>query len=161
MPTYITRNIQEYHTEFYRCPANPEGFEFQCMFSCGNFFKTKSACISHMKKCCSDEDMEYGNDIEVSEGVSVYDMHRNQAAKSTTVKNYILTNQLESLSNLTPNEIKERIQRKLIENGFSTEAFYMNTEVFLIYKFFFEVSDDENTEFKNYCSEQLCSRIFV
>ena len=160
MPNYITRNLQEYPTEFYRSPANPEGFEFQCMFSCGNFFKTKSACISHMKKCCSDEDMEYGNDVEVFNGLTIYDIHRNQAAKSSTIKNYILTNELESLSNLTPNTIRENIQSKLVENGFDEEDFYINTTRFLIYKFFFEVSDDEIADFKNYYVEGVISHIF-
>jgi hypothetical protein len=155
MPTYITRNIQGYPVEFYRSPANPEGFEFQCMFSCANFFRTKSECISHMKECCSDEDIEYGNDVEVSDGISVHDMHRNQAAQSNTIKNYILTNELESIASLTPIAIRDRINQKLVENGFLTEGFYMNKASFLIYKFFFEVSDYEKNKFIKYCFEEL------
>lgn len=143
MPTYITRNIQDYPTEFYRCPANPEGFEFQCMFSCANFFKTNAECISHMKKCCNDEDIEYGDDVELK----VNDMHRNHVAKSNTIKYYILTNELQSFSHLTPMSIRERIQEKLTENGFVMETFYMNTTSFSIYKFFVEISEDEKNEF--------------
>ena len=95
MPTYITRNIHEYPTEFFRCPANPEGFEFTCIF-CQNFFKTKSACISHMKKCCSDEGMEYDDDLEVHDGVTINDYHRNDLAKASTIKNYINFRRFES-----------------------------------------------------------------
>ena len=120
MPTYISRNIQDYPTEFYRCPANPEGFEFTCIF-CANFYKTKSACISHMKKCCNDEGMDYDDELEVEGGGTVYDYHRNHAAKSTAIKNFIKNNDLASLSNLASSQIIERIQTRLIENGFNSE----------------------------------------
>jgi len=104
-----------------------------------------------MKKCCNDEDIEYGVDVELK----VNDMHRNHVAKSNTIKHYILTNELQSFSHLTPMSIRERIQEKLTENGFVMETFYMNTTSFSIYKFFVEISEDEKNEFLNYCRTQL------
>jgi len=146
MPTYITRNHQEYPTEFYRCPANPEGFEFNCIF-CANFYKTKSACVSHMKKCCSDDD------LEITGGDTVNDYHRNHTATSTTIKNYINTHNLSSLSDY--NQIIEDIQTKLTENGFNNTDFYLYTTSFSIYKFFFIASNEEKLEFRRRCIEQL------
>jgi hypothetical protein len=108
-----------------------------------------------MKKCCSDEDIEYGSDAEVSEDLTVNDMNRNHDALSNTIKHYILTNELQSVSQLTPVTIREIIQEKLTENGFCMETFYMNTTSFSIYKFFFEISEDEKNEFINYCITQL------
>jgi hypothetical protein len=158
MPTYITRNLQEYPTEFYRCPANPDGFEFTCIF-CANFYKTKSACISHMKKCCSDGDMEYDDELEIEGGNTVYDYHRNHAAKSTTIKNYIKNNDLSSLSNLTSNQILEGIKTRLIENGFVSEEFYVYTTSFAIYKFFFIAPEEEMSEFRRICNERILNHI--
>jgi hypothetical protein len=154
MPVYITRNQQEYPTEFYRCTANPQGFEFTCIF-CANFYKTKSACVSHMKTCCYNEGIEYNDDLEIGWGGTVYDYHRNHAAKSTTIKNYINTNTLSSLSNLTTNQIIENIQTTLIENGFNDNDSYLYTTSFLIYKFFFIVSEEDKSEFCKRCIEQL------
>jgi len=154
MPTYITRTIQEYPTEFYRCPANPEGFEFTCIF-CMNFYKTKSACISHMEKCCRDEDTEYDRELEVEEGVTVYDYQSNHAVKSSTIKHYITTNELVSLSELPSTHIIERIQARLIENGFNGEEFYLYNASFLIYKFFFVASEEEKATFRRMCAERI------
>ena len=50
--------------------------------------------------------------------------------------NYINTNTLSSLSNLTTNQIIENIQTTLIENGFNDNDSYLYTTSFLIYKFF-------------------------
>ena len=154
MPTYIARTILEYQAEFYRCPANPEGFEFNCFF-CWNHYKTKSACISHMKKCCNDEGMEYADDLEIEGGGTVYDYHRNHAAKSTTIKNYIINNDLASLTDLTSNQIIEGIQARLIANGFNSEEIYVYNTSFLIYKFFFVTSNEENSEFIRRNTERL------
>jgi len=158
MPTYITRFIQEYPTEFYRCPANTEGFEFNCVF-CANFYKTKSACISHMKKCCRDEGMEYNNNLVIEDGTTVYDYHHSNTAKSMTIKNYIVANKLSLLSDLPSSQIRERIQAKLIENGFNREAHYLYTTSFLIYKFFFVATDEENAEFRVRCIEHIRNHI--
>ena len=154
MPTYIKRNIHDYPTEFYRCPANPEGLEFSCLF-CANYYKTKSECISHMKKCCIDKNMEYDDELEIECGYTVYDYNRNHTAQSTTIKNYIKNDNLASLSNLTSIQIIEIIQEKLIENGFSSEDFYLYTTSFYIYKFFFNASDEVKSEFRRRITERL------
>ena len=158
MPTYRTRSLQEYPVEFYRCPANPEGFEFACIF-CATFYRTNSGWISHMKTCCADEGVEYTDDLEVEDGVTVYDCHRNYAAKSSTVKTYIATNALASVTDTPSSRIIEMIQTKLTENGFAGEESYLYNTSFLIYKFFFVASDEENSEFRIRCVERLLSYI--
>jgi hypothetical protein len=162
MPTYITRNIQDYPTEFYRCPANPEGLEFICFF-CSNLYKTKSACISHMKKCCRDEDMEYSDYLEVDDSAAtVDDYHRSHIAESTTIKTYITNNELASLTELPSNEIIEKIKIRLLENGFHDNEckFNLLNTSFRIYKFFFIVSDEEKSEFLKKSAEEFCKKYF-
>ena len=158
MPTYITRHLQEYPTEFYKCPANPEGFEFTCAF-CANFYKTKSACISHMKKCCNDEGIEYDDETEIGDGFTLYDYLHNHAASSSTIKKYIRNNELASLSDVPSSQIIERIQVRLIENGFNNDESYLYNTSFLIYSFFFVASDEENTIFKNRYFEKIRNHI--
>jgi len=148
MPTYISRNLQDYPTEFYKCPANPSGFEFTCIF-CYNFYKTKRACIAHMKKCCIDKDMEY------DDGFTVNDYHHNHAAKLITIKNYIKNNALASLSNISSSQIIEQIQAKLIENGFNSVGFYLYTTSFTIYRFFFIVSDEDKSNYHDKITQKI------
>jgi len=158
MPTYTTRSLQEYPAEFYRCPANPEGYEFACMF-CMTFYRTKGDWISHMKTCCADEGVDYNDELEVEDGVTVYDCLRNHAAKSSTIKTYITTNALASLTDTPSSRIIEIIQMKLTENGFAGEESYLHNTSFLIYKFFFVASEEENSEFRRRCVERILSHI--
>lgn len=99
--------------------------------------------------------MEYTDELEVETGITMYDHHRNQASKSTTIQNYITNNDLASLSDLPSNQILERIQAMLIENGFKHEGFYVYTVSFSIYEFFFLVSEEERKEFRRKCAEQI------
>ena len=149
MPIYIRRTLSEYPKEFYKSNANPEGFEFACYF-CGDFYKTKSGFTHHMKQCCDLQGIEYDDDTEVSEGLTLYDVTRNHATISATIKNYITNNVLAAETSKTPNQIQSRIKIDLIENGFKSgtidgENIYQ--ESFIIYKFFFEVTEEKWEEF--------------
>ena len=153
MPTYIKRTVQEY-VEFYKCLSNPHNFEFSCPF-CWNFYKTKCGCISHMKKCCSDQGMEYDNSLECEDGVTIYDYHQQHAMRARTIKGYITNNELASLSDLPSSEIIEKIKQRLLENGFNSEEFYLHTTSFHIYKFFFIATDEDKSEFRERFVERL------
>jgi len=112
-----------------------------------------------MKTCCADEGVDYNDELEVEDGVTVYDCLRNHAAKSSTIKTYITTNALASLTDTPSSRIIEIIQMKLTENGFAGEESYLHNTSFLIYKFFFVASEEENSEFRRRCVERILSHI--
>jgi hypothetical protein len=155
MPIYIKRTLSEYPKEFYKSDANPEGFEFACYF-CEAFSKTNSGSMRHMEQCCNTQGIEYDDNMEVAEGLTLYVVKRNRAIISTTVKNYITNNKLETETSKTPNQIQSRIQTELIENGFDGESLYEAS--FNIYKFFFEVTEDEWKEWIEKCTNDFCAK---
>jgi hypothetical protein len=157
MPIYRNRTLNDYPTEYYRCGANEEGYEFICPF-CANFYKTKSARISHMKKCCIEHnDEEYSEEVYLDEDVTVGDYLRNAEAIKNTIKNYLTTNELQQYVNNTGDEIREKIKQKLQSNGYEES---IGTEEFLIYKFFFEVTEEEDRNFVKTVSDRLCAKMF-
>lgn len=157
MPTYTRRTLADFPTEVYRCPANPEGLEFNCYF-CADNFKTKSASISHMKVCCKEQDMEYSDDTEIEDGFTILDAHRNHAAFVKTIKEFITSNALEVLADGPSSTILQAIQDKLSENGFTNEALYQ--AAFNIYRFFFDVPEEEIDEFYSICANKIHKNIF-
>lgn len=160
MPTYIRRALQEYPTEFYRSSLNPEGYAFACPFcSYPTFYKTKCAYISHMKKCCREEDIEYTDELEIEDGITIYDHHRNHASKSKTIQEFLSSHALASLTDLPLDTILERIQAKLVENGFNSKDMYLYTTSFSIYEFFFQASQEETSDFRRRCAEHIYSEI--
>jgi hypothetical protein len=150
MPVYKVRTIHDYPIEFYRCPGNPNGLEFICFF-CGIIYENKSSSITHMKKC----DTDYNDAYEFEGGITVHDFHCNHAAESKTVKTYILTNELSGLSNLSSSEIMDKIEVRLLENGFIHDSFYLKNTAYLIYKFFFEVVAEETNAYLSRIKEHL------
>jgi len=148
MPTYIIRTISDYPTEFYKSGANPEGFEFACYF-CGDYYKTKKERVKHAKQCCYEKGIDYGDDTEVTEDLTISDMEINHTVFSTLIKYYITNNTLESYANKTHNQITSHIQKNLSEGGFNGENLYEAS--FNIYKFFFKVTDEEWKEFVVKC----------
>jgi len=145
MPVYRNRPLNDYPTEYYRCVANEEGYEFTCPF-CGNSYKTKSARISHMKKCCIEyNDEEYSEEVYLDEDLTVGNYLRNAEAIKNTIKYYLSSNELQQYVNNTGYEIREKIKQKLLSNGYDDKS--IDTEVFLIYKFFFEVTEEEGKNF--------------
>ena len=100
-----------------------------------------------MKRCCQNDDIEYDDDVEISDGLTVSDVHNNQRILSNTIKQYITTNELGRLSGLTSTEIIEKIQLKLTESGFKNTDFYIYTNSYLIYEFFFNVLSEDKEYF--------------
>jgi hypothetical protein len=158
MPVYRNRTLNDYPVEYYRCRANEEGYEFTCPF-CGNSFKTKSARISHMKKCCIEHnDEEYSEEVYLDDNMTVGDYFRNVEAVKNTIKHYLNTNELLQYVNNTGDEIREKIKQKLISNEYSESS--IGTDVYLIYKFFFEVTEEERHNFVKTESDRLYAKIF-
>ena len=150
MPIYNARSIQEYNSEFYRSPANPEGYEFNCAF-CLEFFKTKRACISHLKKCCDEHvSGEYAEDLDIYNGFTISDFWNSHNAEKTVVTNYITTNELVNVTHLQPTQIRDLIKGRLINNGYNYGDFNLYVTGYNIYKFFFNVTKVIHITFFHY-----------
>ena len=96
-----------------------------------------------MKKCCPDYDTEF----EIKDGITVHDFQKNHDAQSKTIKDYILSHELADVANLPSNQIMDRIQSKLLENGFIHDSFHLKNTTFYVYKFFFVPTDEEKNVF--------------
>jgi hypothetical protein len=150
MPPYLRKTLEDFNRDFFRCAMNPNGYIFQCAF-CGDFYKTKAGRLYHMKRCEENNEDEYDEESMLDERLSVAVYLQNEGVKHNLIKRFIRTNELEALATRTSSQIRAYIKGKLIEGGF--EVFTTN-EDFLIYKFFFEVSEEEwNAEIENWTNK--------
>lgn len=152
MPTYTPRTLAEYPTEFYRCPANPEGNEFICVF-CMQDFKTSADRKSHMEECAIEvTGEEFDEDYMIEDESSISDILHDHEVVSHTVKALIVSDELRRLAHNTSAYIQEHIKTILINNGICRPP--SKQLVFQIYRFFFEVSIDEwKIVRKEFCDE--------
>ena len=145
MPLYLRRTLADYPTEFWRTPDNPEGFEFYCCFCLNYYYRTSRSIILHMRRCSENPAVEYELDDSETNELEINNFLNTHKIIGLTVQNYIRTNELEPFANRTGTEIQDIIQTKLIQNGYNDHE-DMNRVKFIIYEFFFEISDAEKTE---------------
>lgn len=143
MPTYKHRTLGEFPQSFLSCPANPEGKPYNCVVCCDNF-TSKSGLISHIKRCFNEQyDEDYDEDYEISDdGYTIGDSIMNNDIHIKLAKKYIETNELEQYCERTPEEIKNIISNDMVSRG-HTQRFELRQWTFNIYRYFFEVTDDE------------------
>jgi hypothetical protein len=141
MPEYKRKTLDQFPREFYKCHANPEGNEFRCAF-CEEFLKTKACRLSHMKICSFQETGEdYDEENILDNDLTVGDYLHSLEIYNNLIRHFIVSNELESKSNQSSLQIQNYIQTKLTENGYLSDSLKRNS--FLIYNFFFEVSEEE------------------
>jgi hypothetical protein len=146
MPQYKRRLLKDYPSEFWKCIPNPGGNAYCCFF-CNDFFKTKSQRKSHMKECMLEETgEEYDEEYLFEEDVSLADILRESDVCESIIKDFIRSNEMESMSDKTGNEIQAYIMRKMCENGVRKPDITM---IFKIYNFFFDVPEAEYEAYRN------------
>lgn len=142
MPTYIHRTLEEFPQSFYVSPANPEGKPYSCPI-CMDFFYAKSGYISHIKKCCEEEEgQDYSEDVKLLEGYTLGNAITNKDVQIKLTRHYITTNALEQYHTQTPAEIKQIISNELVARGHGT-TYELRQWTFQIYRYFFETTAEE------------------
>ena len=131
----------EYPKEYFKSLENPEGHEFSCFF-CRDFFETNDERISHMKMCMEEEiGEEYDEDYSFDNSdKTIASSLEKEMSRSNVVKTFISSNELESFSNRTFDEISEFIKSK--NNKFD------DFMIFNIYQFFFEATKEEKKSYR-------------
>jgi hypothetical protein len=156
MPQYKRNLLENYPREFWRSLLNPEGHVYRCFF-CDEFFETKSQSIQHMKVCALEETgEEYDETYLVYEDIRLRDKLNDNEIYDSTIKEFIRSNMLESLTDQTGEAIQAYILEKLIENGMKSPSSWM---VYEIYAFFFEASSADRFLFRNKWANELANRL--
>ena len=158
MPVYIRRTLTQFPIEFYRCGTNPEGYGFRCPF-CDDFFKTKAGRSSHMKHCSVEETgEEFDEENMLCDDITVGDCLRGYEIIAKVIRKFIQSNELEGLAEQTSEQIQAYIRNQLIENGYASDS--INNNAFLIYRFFFEVTDEVWETAKRAFAREISEKLF-
>lgn len=157
MPVYIRRTLEEFPRSFYLCNANPDGNPHICPL-CLNAYMTKRGMLSHLRKCCEKELGEpYANDLTLDEDFTLGDAVNNHYVEFDQIREYILSNELNTYSERTSEEIVAIVGSHLRAKGHTSYCIY--DCAFYIYKYFFEITEEEWETYKNNKIRRLLYRI--
>ena len=116
--------------------------------------KLHNNLLKHLDKCEEYEgDIDDIEDYHISEDATIGDYIKEQTNCINTTKKFIQTNELDSIKQRTPNEIRLFIKNKLLEN--IPEYYAITGEVFNIYTFFFGNSEENDNFFVNTMCEYI------
>lgn len=139
MPLYIPQTVESIHLyAIIDCPF--------CSYN-SPAIKYKSQILSHINKC-KEHERENDNieDDDCNDGEETVGYYLNWRINLfDTVKKFIRTNELVSLHTQSPEQIRQYIKNKLLENiTFDTRA---DMDTFWIYTKFFEMNDLESQKY--------------
>jgi hypothetical protein len=121
--------------------------------------KQRNYLMNHFKKCEQyeghiDDVLSYN----INENTTVEDFIEQEVNAINTVKKLIKTNELQTIQNQTPDEIRLYIKTKLLQG--IHPYFTVDFNAFHIYEFFFGDSEENSNKFSNEMYKYLNQRIF-
>ena len=145
MPVYTPQTAESIHLyKVADCPF--------CSYTSPTM-KYKSQMLSHIKKC-KEHEQENDNieDDECDDGEETVGYYLNwRFTIISVVKTFIRTNELLALHTQQPEQIRQYIKNKLLENIIPDGSVDFNKrlelDIFWIYTKFFEMNDEDNTKY--------------